>query len=203
MEARSQAYALAVPWKEQVNVQGERRRVDQVARQLEANEWQRLCAGSGRKGPRLFEWARVEVAKPEKEGWQWWLIIRRSLASGAKPADLAYMLVFAPRGTTLVEMVTVIGSRGTVEQCLEEAKGEVGLDEYEVRSWQGWSRHITLCMLAHAFLTVLGAQRQASMPPSDEQEGKKRWQPFRPHSPSQTLTAFKCQRGLACRSSSL
>jgi SRSO17 transposase len=68
------------------------------------------------------------------------------------------VLVFARQGTTLQEMVQVIGSRWTVEQCFEVGKGEVGLDEYEVRSWQGWYRHITLCMLAQAFLTVLRAQ---------------------------------------------
>ena len=98
-------------------------------------------------------------------------------------------------------MVAAIGSRWTVEQCFEEAKGEVGLDEYEVRSFQGWYRHITLSMLAHAFLTVLRAQSQAQLPPSRECQEKKPWKPFPSHAPSQTLTAFKHQRGLACPSS--
>ena len=147
LEARTQAYALAVPCKEQVEVQGTRQRTDQVARGLAADAWQRLSAGTGSKGPRLFDWARVELTQPGATGWQRWLVMRRSLQVGAKPAELAYVLVFAPQGTTLLEMVHAIGSRWTVEQCFEEAKGEVGLDEYEVRSWHGWYRHYSECSL--------------------------------------------------------
>lgn len=83
--------------------------------------------------------------------------MRRSLDEGVKPADMAYVLVFAPIGTTLQEMVEAFGARWTVEQCFEEGKGEVGLDEYEVRSWHGWYRHVTLSMLAMAFLAALRA----------------------------------------------
>ncbi len=198
LEERCQAYALAVKCSEKVAVQGECQRVDRIAAGLGADQWQRLSAGSGSKGPRLFDWACVELDKPEQEGWQRCLVVRRSLVSGEKPAALAYVLVFAPMGTTLAEMVQVIGTRWTVEQCFEEAKGEVGLDEYEVRSWQGWYRHITLCMLAHAFLMVLRTQSQAQLPETGENEGKKRWRPSQPHSPSQSLSAFKRLRGLAC-----
>src|SRR2546430_2358304 len=70
---------------------------------------------------------------------------------------MAYVLVFAPTGTSLAEMVEAFGTRWAVEQCFEEAKGEVGMDEYEVRSWHGWFRHITLSMLSLAFLTALRA----------------------------------------------
>ncbi len=154
LEARQQAYALAVPRREQVQVPGERapKRVDHVARGLPAEAWQPLSAGSGSKGPRLFDWACVELveASPARTGWQHWLVIRRSLASGAQPAKMAYVLVFARTGTTLSDMVQAIGSRWTVEQCIEEAKGQVGLDEYEVRSWQGWYRHYSEC----SFVTV-------------------------------------------------
>jgi SRSO17 transposase len=197
LEARQQAYALAVSCQEQVDVQGERKRVDDIADGLEPDQWQRLSAGDGSKGPREFDWARVELASPEQDGWQRWLVVRRSLLSGEKPADLAYVLVFAPTGTTLAEMAQAIGTRWTVEQCFEEGKGEVGLDHYEVRSWQGWYRHITLCMLAHAFLVVLRTQSQTQMPNDQEDEGKKRSKPSLPHSPSQTMRAFKHKRGLA------
>jgi SRSO17 transposase len=196
LEARKQAYALAVSCQEQVEVQGERKRVDQIAAGLGRDQWQRLSAGDGSKGPRDFDWARVELTKPKQEGWQFWLVVRRSLLEGEKPADLAYVLVFAPSGTTLAQMATAIGTRWTVEQCFEEGKGEVGLDHYEVRSWQGWYRHITLCMLAHAFLVVLRTQSQ--MEDLGEDEGKKPWKPSLPHSPSQSLSAFKRQRGLTC-----
>jgi SRSO17 transposase len=157
LEARKQAYALAVPCKEYVEVQGIRRRVDQVARDLARGDWQELSAGTGSKGPRLFAWARIGLAAPEIGGWQRWLLIRRSLDEGANPAEMAYVLIFAPTGTSLEEMVEAVGARWTVEQCFEEAKGEVGLDEYEARSWQGWYRHVTLSMLALAFLTALRA----------------------------------------------
>ncbi len=160
LEVRKQAYALAVTCKEQVEVQGTSRRVDQVASSLAREEWQELSAGAGSKGPRLFAWARMELVTPEVNGWQHWLLIRRSLEEGAKPAEMAYVLVFAPAGTSLEEMVTAFGARWTVEQCFEEGKGEVGLDEYEVRSWHGWYRHVTLSMLALAFLTVLRANEK-------------------------------------------
>jgi SRSO17 transposase len=157
LEERQQAYALAVTRKEYVEVQGSRRRVDQVAGSLTGEDWQILSAGAGSKGPRLFAWARIELAAPEISGWQRWLLVRRSLDEGIKPAEMAYVLVFAPIGTSLEEMVEAFGARWTVEQCFEETKGEVGLDEYEVRSWHGWYRHVTLSMLSLAFLTALRA----------------------------------------------
>jgi SRSO17 transposase len=203
LEARSQAYALAVASKEKVEAHGRRQRVAQVARDLTTNQWQQLAAGSGSKGPRLFEWAAVQIAGAEKEGWNHWLVIRRSLNEGAKAAEMAYFLVFAPTATPLWEMVHAIGSRWTVEQCFEEAKGEVGLDEYEVRSFQGWYRHITLSMLAHAFLIVLRAQSQTNPAHEKQSEGKKRCKPLPSHAPSQTLSDFKRQRGLTCPSWSL
>jgi SRSO17 transposase len=138
-------------------VQGGRSRVDQLAQALMREDWQVLSAGAGGKGPRLFAWARIELVAPEISGWQRWLLIRRSLDEGADPAEMAYVLIFAPTGTSLEEMVEAFGARWTVEQCFEEAKGEVGLDEYEVRSWHGWYRHVTLSMLSLAFLTALRA----------------------------------------------
>jgi SRSO17 transposase len=198
LERRCQAYALAVTCQEQVNVQGARKRVDRIADGLEPDQWHRLSVGDGSKGPRDFDWARVELATPEHEGWQKWLVVRRSLVEGEKPAARAYVLVFAPSGTTLAEMAVAIGTRWSVEQCFEEGKGEVGLDHYEVRSWQGWYRHITLCMLAHAFLVVLQIQSQMVMEAPGADEEKKQWKPSLSHSPSQSLSAFKRQRGLAC-----
>ncbi|HEY6408720.1 MAG TPA: IS701 family transposase [Ktedonobacteraceae bacterium] len=202
LQERLQAYALAVTCKEKVEVAGTHQRVDQVARTLAPSDWQRLSAGDGSKGPRLFEWAQVQIAGAEKPGWDHWLIVRRSLQQGEKPAEVSYFLVFAPSDTTLSQIAIAIGSRWTVEQCFEEAKGEVGLDEYEVRSFHGWYRHITLSMLAHAFLTVLRAQSQADMPAQQESEEKKEWKLFPSHAPSQTLSDFKRLRGLVSPSSS-
>jgi SRSO17 transposase len=197
LEERSQAYALAVACKEKIEVGGTHKRVDQVARTLVPSDWQRLSAGDGSKGPRFFEWAQREITATEKPGWKRWLVIRRSLQEGSKPAELAYFLVFAPAQTPLWHIVVAIGSRWTVEQCFEEAKGEVGLDEYEVRSFQGWYRHITFSMLAHAFLTILRAHSQADLPDAAASEEKKPWNPFPSQTPSQSLSDFKRQRGLA------
>ena len=82
-------------------------------------------------------------------------MFRRSLSDRK---DLAYYVVSAPKQTRLEAMVKVAGTRWAVEESFESAKGEVGLDHYEVRSWEGWYRHITLAMLAHAYLTVLRAR---------------------------------------------
>jgi SRSO17 transposase len=107
----------------------------------------------------------------------------------SEPTDLTAYVVFAPHGSALDEVVQVAGSRWTVESCFEAAKGEVGLDQYEVRSWTGWYRHITLAMWAYALLTVL---RAAHLP---REEPKKTRLPPKPSG----LAAFKATRGLACR----
>jgi len=201
LEERSQAYALCTKCSEKALVQGEAKRVDRIAAGLEASQFQRLSAGNGSKGPRLFDWAWVELDKPEKQGWQRYLVVRRSVVAGEKPTDLAYILVFAKCGTTLEEIVKAIGMRWTVEQCFEEGKGEVGLNEYEVRSWHGWFRHITLSMFAHAFLMGLRLLSQTQLEDAAqnvELDEKKRWRPSLPHSPQSSLSAFKQSRGLAC-----
>lgn len=118
--------------------------------EVPADGWQRLSAGDGSKGPRLYDWAHLPF-RGAPEGWQKGLLIRRRLADG----DLTFYFTFAPAGTALTDLVRVAGSRWTIESGFEMAKGEVGLDQYEVRSWTGWHRHITLAMLALAFLTVV------------------------------------------------
>jgi SRSO17 transposase len=129
-----------------------------VGADLPALAWQRLSAGDGAKGERWYDWAQVESALVAPEGWTYRLLVRRGLSD---PTDLAYYLVFAPAGTTLTELVRVAGARWVIEQCFAEAKGETGLDQYEVRSWRSWHRHITLSLLAHAFLGWL-RQRAAA-----------------------------------------
>lgn len=116
--------------------------------------WHCLSAGEGSKGPRFFEWALVSLAAPSQPGWGRWLLARRSLE---EPDKLTTYLVFAKADTVFETMVAVAGRRWTVEESLQLGKGEVGLDQYEVRSWTGWYRHITLSMLALAYLTVVRA----------------------------------------------
>jgi SRSO17 transposase len=131
-----------------------------LARALPPRAWRRLSAGAGTKGERLYDWARVRLVRPREEpGWERWLLVRRSIAD---PADLAYFVVFAPAGLRLLDLARAAGRRWLVEECFEAAKQEVGLADYEVRSWHGWHRHVTLAMLALAFLAGLRAALNAA-----------------------------------------
>jgi SRSO17 transposase len=120
--------------------------------------WQRLEVAEGEKGPRLYDWARQRIIEnPEQlPGRDAWLVVRRSLSD---PDDLAYYLSNAPLETDLQTLAQVASTRYTVEQCIEEAKGETGLDHYEVRYWHSWYRHITLSMMAHAWLASVRLRR--------------------------------------------
>lgn len=139
-------YVLGVTSQYQVFFQGERQWVSEIAAAL--TEWKILSAGRGSKGERRYHWAILQD-NPR------WLLFRRSLTD---PTDLAYYVVSGTHDTTLEEIVRVAGTRWTIEECFEIAKGEVGLDHYEVRSWSGWYRHITLAMLAQAYLAVVRAE---------------------------------------------
>ena len=97
----------------------------------------------------------MEIRPLREPGEGHWLLVRRSIA---KPEELAYYVCFGPAETSLKELVRVAGVRWSIEECFEEAKGQVGLDQYEVRKWDGWYRHITLAMLAHAYLSVIKHQ---------------------------------------------
>lgn len=122
-----------------------------MAAQVPSDQWLRLSAGDGAKGPRVYDWARVPLRPLKEPGKGYWLLVRRSIE---KPGELAYYVCYGPAQTTIEELVRVAGTRWIIEEGFEEAKGEVGLDEYEVRKWTGWYRHITLALLAHAFLAV-------------------------------------------------
>jgi SRSO17 transposase len=131
---------------------------------LPKQAWKRRSAGAGSKGPRRYDWALRRLYL-DHTGWGHWLLVRRQIKL---PHKRAYYRVFAPADTTLEQMIAVAGQRWRVEECFEIAKGECGLDEYEVRSWAGWHRHVTLSLLAHAYLTVVraravhtGAQKKA------------------------------------------
>ena len=128
------------------------RRVDAWAEGLPEEAWRRLSAGAGAKGPRFYDWAYLPYRSDTVPGWTKGLLIRRKIA---KPDELAFYLTLAAAAATLPDLVRVAGTRWTIEACFEAAKGEVGLDQYEVRSWTGWHRHVTLAMLAHAYLTVV------------------------------------------------
>jgi SRSO17 transposase len=119
---------------------------------LPAKAWRRLSAGDGAKGPRLYDWAWLPCHLEAAPGWQKGLLIRRKLGELGR---FTFYLTLAPKTVALPELVRVAGMRWTMEACFEAAKEEVGLDQYETRSWTGWHRHITFAMLAHAYLAVL------------------------------------------------
>jgi SRSO17 transposase len=167
LQTRQCPYVLAVACDEPVGLltrDGQRRRMqvrDVESYFLEEQDWQRLSMSQGTKGPRLFDWAVVPLLHQWENDERHWLLIRRFVET---PHEKTYYLVFAPKGTTLQEMVNAIGKRWHIEVDFENAK-DLGLDHYEVRHWTGWYRHITLCLLAHAFLIgICQADKTSEMP---------------------------------------
>jgi SRSO17 transposase len=137
--------------------------------QVPAEQWLGINAGDGSKGKRLYDWTRMPLWRP---GWPanvgFWLLARRSLRD---PSELAYYVCFAPADTSLVTLVQVAGRRWRVEEAFEQAKGEVGLDHYQVRQYPAWYRHVTLAMVALAFLAVT----RARLPDSQDGLGGRSW----------------------------
>lgn len=179
LEARAQPYVLAVRGAHYM-----RRGLEQgfagtcpqeLVDELSEEDWARHTAGEGAKGPRLYEWARIRQPGRPREGFEFWILARRK---PGKSAEKAYFLAFVPPGTTLAEMAAVAGLRWTIEECFERAKDDLGLDHCEARSWHGWHRHMTLCMLALAFLSKISADIRRSA-----------WSKANERSPSQEIAA--------------
>ena len=126
-----------------------------IAQSLPKTAWRRLPSGEGTKGPRLHDWAYVELADLEADTlageWTRGLLIRRNIATG----DLAFFSTWCPKGTPMAKLVAVEGHRWAIEDSFETAKNEFGLDHNETRSWHGWHRHVSLVMLAFAMMAVI------------------------------------------------
>jgi SRSO17 transposase len=187
LEAQPQAYVLAVSGQEYVWLGWQQRRINTILAALQDDGWRRLSAGDGTKGPRWYDWRWLLLADPVEPDWRRWLLVRRSVSD---PKEVTAYVVFAPQATPLEALVRVAGSRWTIESAFEAAKGEVGLDDYEVRSWTGWYRHITLAMWGYALLTVLRAGAIAV-------EALKKSLP--PPQTGNSLAGFKAGRGLGSR----
>lgn len=185
-ERERQAYVLGIPSTEIVKVGWEPLMVDYLATKLSPDEWVTHSASPGSKRPRIDHWAVVPIAEKAPMGWQKWVLFRRS---HSPDRELSYYRVMAPEFCSLVDFVRVAGSRWRIEECFESAKGEVGLDHYEVRSWTGWYRHITLACLAHAFLSVMRSRGLTSRPQKGGCEP-----PIK--STTDSMQPFKRQRGL-------
>jgi SRSO17 transposase len=158
LEARGTGYVMAVACSTRVRINHGRTpvRADTVAGRLPATAWQRHSAGAGAKGPRYYDWAWIHIGTSEHRH----LLIRRNRTTG----ELAFYLCWTPATVTLAELVRVAGVRWSVEECFQAAKGQVGLDHYQVRNWTSWHRHITLAMLALAFLTAVAASSAPERP---------------------------------------
>ena len=166
LEDQQQPYVLAVHSDEPVVLpteQGMRMiAVKDCVQLVDAMQgFERVSMGEGTKGARVFDWACLRVLHHGIDDQQHWLLIRRSVVD---PTHVTFYLVYGPIGTTLQEMVRVVGTRWKTEEIFEAAKEEIGFDQYEVRLWTSWYRHITLAMLAHAYLTVMRAQTEHSDP---------------------------------------
>ncbi len=169
LEEGKQPYVLAAPSNFMIRFIDkdglQQPRIARLFKSLEPRAWQRLSAGSGSKGERLYDWTWLSLrdlstshpalAPIIESGFDRRFLARRNPDD---PQELAYYIVFAPEHTTLAEVVRVAGMRWAIETGFEALKGETGLDEYETRSYQGWRRHITLALLVHAFLSTIRAR---------------------------------------------
>ncbi|MET8329975.1 IS701 family transposase [Streptomyces sp. NPDC005181] len=188
LERHGKGYVMAVPCDETVTTHGRgAERVDTLAAALPLVFERRSC-GAGSKGERYYDWALVEVtwpspAGPTRSGWDHRLLVRRSISD---PTELAYFAVHARTGTTITRLVQVAGLRWGVEDCFETAKSDCGLDQYEVRKWEPWHRHIALAIAAFAFVSIsatrtarLSEPRQTATAP-DDPEPAIAWPPLTP-----------------------
>ncbi|MGH3273219.1 MAG: IS701 family transposase [Streptosporangiaceae bacterium] len=157
LEEQGIPYVMATACSDVVPVAGGGMRADELAALVPAGGWQRLSCADGSRGPRLYDWALIGTASPGHH-----LLVRRSLQPGEKgQIEVAFFRCWSPRPVTLPELAAVAGARWGIEDCFAEAKGEAGLDHYQVRKYRAWYRHATLSMLAHAFLA---AAARASRP---------------------------------------
>ncbi len=146
LETNRIPYVMAVPKNTQyTDTKGASQVCEKAAARLPRNAWQRRACGIGSKGYRVYDWALIDSAEPDRQ-----YLIRRSIDDG----ELAYYRCYNPNRAGFGELVTVAGARWPIEECFGSAKNEVGLDNYQVRTWDAWHRHITLAMLAHTFLAI-------------------------------------------------
>ena len=159
LESEKKGYVLAVACNATVETQAGPKRADEVTALVPGDAWQRISCADGSKGPRLYDWALVATDHQDRH-----LMVRRSLQPGEKgDLELAYYRCYSPGPVTLAELAAVAGARWGIEDCFAEAKNEAGLDHYQVRRYRAWYRHVTLSMLAHAFLA---AAAHAARPPA-------------------------------------
>ena len=161
LQQRRIGYVLAVASNQKVPTERGSARVDVLAAAAPVLAWKRRSCGDGVKGPRVYDWAVATLPDTgtAEHGHTRWLLIRRSIT---KPKELAYYLCYGPENTTDEELIRVAGTRWAIEECFQTSKNEVGLDHYQVRRYDAWYRHITLVMVAHAFLAITAATEKGA-----------------------------------------
>jgi SRSO17 transposase len=152
LEEEKRFYVLAVRANQYVWVGFRESTVATLTKSLPKRAWHKITIAAGSKGPRQYAWAWVPINHALGPKWQRWLLIRKSLD---QDEELAYYVAAGPARTTLTRLAKTAGARWSIEGGFEAAKQEVGLADYEVRSWTGWHRHITLSLLAHAVLAAV------------------------------------------------
>ena len=169
LEEQGQRYVLGVACTHLIWTMGQQVEAQALAGRLSADAWTRCSAGEGSQGPRLYDWACLRLPYEAGAGMAQWLLIRRSVSD---PTELKFFRVYGPVDTAVEEMIRVAGRRWAVEMAIQQAKGEVGLDQYEVRKWEAWYRHVTLALLTHAALEVarsrseVEGRQKGAFPPS-------------------------------------
>jgi SRSO17 transposase len=152
LEERGRPYVVMVPKTNAVPLGGRKKKIEQHAERLPEDAFSEVRPARDGNGRRAWEWACLDLAADPEKGMGRWLLVRRSTDD---PEDLGFYQAYGPEGTRIEELVGVCQDRWAVEQCFAEAKGEVGMDHYEVRKWDAWHRHVTLCLLAHALLVAV------------------------------------------------
>ena len=176
LEEAEQPYVLAVTGQQGVTMGFGQKRVKTLKGEVPAGAWAEIRVAAGTKGPRVFDWAALRINHPYGKTWQRFLLLRRSRSDAQ---EITAYLVFGTANTSLEEMATVAARRWAIEESFAQRKSEVGLDQYEVRSWTGWHRHMTLAMTAQALLATTRARLFA-----------------KPTACQAALAAFKKSRGL-------
>lgn len=161
LEERDVFYVMAVKRRDAFPGPAGPQRADELVAAMPARSWQRLAVGAGAHGPREYHWARIPLQAGAKASRGHWLLARRSLRD---PNEIAYYTCYGPRRSTVADLAWIAGSRWHVEECFQQAKNEAGLDHYQVRSWRAWHAHITLSMLALAWLAVSRAKAAKGEP---------------------------------------
>jgi SRSO17 transposase len=157
LATRSNDTVATIDWRQ--------RRVRALTGELPESAWCRRSAGAGAHGLRLYDWARIELLAGFDPSWARWVLARRTIPTGSdEPAELAFYVCAGPTDTTLEQLIAVAGGRWRIEECFQAAKNQAGLASYQVRDYTAWYRHITLAMLAHAYLSATRASAEKGAP---------------------------------------